>query len=532
MKSVNAQFSVSNGTNETSSSHMPKKSNMSKKSFKRSISSPAKKAKIPRPPNSFILYRRDNAAKFPGMVATKLSAQMAFLWKHETKEQKQYYANEARLAVEDHKRRFPHYKFTPAPRGTGKLALKAAAAKAAKENASSLPVQAGRLRQSSKTGSNKSLVNIAPKKRTSRPFEHSALATPSPSPSVSSSPSPPPEAERTTPANRPKRNTQRPDRFSPCGYRERLSHSGQAKSSSSPEPEPECSDSSSLFFSSHSDRLSSRAPKTLKSSVSSRSLTCTMSSKPRQQYCERSSDTCVDFKSLGFSDASLYSGEDDEGGDNWNDGDYGDKRMPLSPSDIKQEPFSQSEAKTLDRPISSLFQPQESFISNTTYPFPYTMENYEPGCLPRSASQWAASALVSSFGAHLAGPHIHSSPMLFSEYMYPTPGLEEPIIDFAEYTNFDDQDNADVKVEAKADGSFEFGCWTLNLAVNTIAASAAAAAAAASGSPFPMDSMIPLSLLSPTSATTRAMENMSLSSAATKSDKDDKTSTSKVIECL
>ncbi|KAG0317990.1 hypothetical protein BGZ97_004523 [Linnemannia gamsii] len=513
MKSVNAKFSYSKGANQAHSSHDPKISNKSKTSFKSSTPGKVKMVKIPRPPNSFILYRKDNAYKYGRMVATELSAKMALAWRRETPERRKYYANLAKLAKENHKLMHPDYKFTPVQRGTGKLAMKAAALKAAKETAMEanhrLPVQAGELRQIS-SGSSK---RRAPKK-TSRSFGHSALATPSPSPSASSSPSPPPEIERTTPANRPRRNIQRPERFSPCGYRERPFHSGRIKSTRS--PDPECSVSPSLFFSNHSEQSSSRASKTIKSSVSSRSLTCATSSQPCQQCHEGSSDNCVDFEDLAFSDASLSSEEDDE-----DDSDYGTKRMTLCSSDVKHELFSRSEcAKTLDRPRSSSFQSQEPLFFDTTFTSPYTLENFEPECLPRSDYQWPVSTLLGSFGAPPAGSHVHPSQMLFSEYIL-TPGLEEPIIDFAEYANFDAQDNADVKVEA---GSSESGSRPLNLTVDPIASSVAAAA---SGPSFPMDSRIPLSLLSLTTETARAMENMTLSSAATSSDKDDKTRAAK-----
>ncbi|KAF9151546.1 hypothetical protein BG015_006542 [Linnemannia schmuckeri] len=475
--------------------------------------------KIPRPPNSFLIYRKEHAVHYPGLVATALSAKLAISWRNETLERRKYYADLAKRAEEEHKLRHPNYKFTPAKRGTGKRAraLQAAAAQAAKEAASILPVQVGCLRKSS----SKRPTHIAPKKRTSRSFDLSALATPSPSPSASSSPSPPPE-EMSAPANRPKRNIQRPERFSPCGYREKPSHA-RVKSLSSSDSKSSVSMGapSSLFFSTQSDR-SSRPSKALKSSTSTRSVTSISSSKSR----EGASDTCVDFEDLDFSDTSLSSGDDNEdedeedGGEDEeeygsDDSDYEDKRMTLCSTDINQKSFPPSErVETHGRPRSSPFQSHEPLFFDTTFTSPYTMENFEPECLPRSDYQWPASALVGAFGALPTGPHIHPSPMLFSEYMYPTPGLEDPIIDFAEYANFGDQDNVEVKVEDKTGdkivGSSDTGARALNLAVDTIVASAATV----SCSPFSMDSMIPLSLLSPTTATARAMESMSLSSLA------------------
>ncbi|KAF9281069.1 Casanova [Linnemannia elongata] len=503
------------------------------KTSKGSSSSPsASLEKIPRPPNSFMIYRKAEAVKYPGLVATTLSSKIGESWGNATPEERKWYAKLAELAKKEHGIKYPDYKFTPAKRGTGKRARKqAAAAQAAMEAGSILPIQAGGVRQSD----SKRSIHTLSKKKTSRSFDISALATPSPSPSASSSPSPTPE-ERITPANRPRRNIQRPERFSPGGYRERSSHA-RTKSSSFLDLKPPVSKgavSSSPFFSTHSDRPS-RPTKTLKSSASTRSVTSTSSSESH----EGSSDTCVDFD---FSDDSLSSGEDEnengeEYGDDYDfeDSDYQDNRMTLCSTEVDQEALFQSDCvKSLVRPRSrSLsFQSDEPLFYDTTFPFPHTMENFEPECLPRSDQHWPTAALVGSFGAIPTEPHIQPSPMLFSEYMYPTPGLEEPIIDFASYANFDDQDNIEVEVESKdgnktmmGDGSSEAGTRAFNLAVDIMATSAAAASCSA----FPMNSMIPLSLLSPTTATALAMESMSLSAVASS---DNNGNNHKGTECL
>ncbi|KAF8926618.1 hypothetical protein BGZ47_002622 [Haplosporangium gracile] len=235
-----------------------------------------------------------------------------------------------------------------------------------------------------------------------------------------------------------------------------------------------------LFFSTYSDR-SSRSSKTLKSSASSRSVTSTSSSKS----FEGSSNTCVDFEDLDCS--NLWS------------------------------------TKIVFLPVTGV-----SLLRHDLH-VPYAMKNFEPECLPRSGYQRPASVLVGAFGTLSTCPHIHPSPMLFSEYMYLIPGLEDPIIDFAEYADFDDQENVEVEVEDKCGdktaGSSETSARVLNLAVDTVAASAAVV----SCSPFPMDTMIPLSLLSPTTATARAMESMNLSSLVS-SDNDVKCD--KGTECL
>ncbi|KAF9117351.1 Casanova, partial [Mortierella sp. 14UC] len=503
----------------------------SNKSSKAATLSTSRAAKIPRPANSFLIYRKEHAVKFAGLVATALSAKLAISWRNESPERLKHYADLAAKAKEEHKRMYPNYKFSPAKRGTGKRAraLQAAAAQAAKEAAMSLPVQAPILNTSQSQH-----MSIAPRKKSSnasRSIDMSALITPSPSPSASCSPSPPPETERTTLANRPKRVIQRPERFSPCGYRERPSLSVRIKSSGSPDPEP-CSTStgahsSPLFYSSNSDRAprkrpaSSRPSRVTKSYTSSRSRkstapnrSCKLASSSSNSR-DASSDTCVESEGIGFSDTSLSSGLEDNGS---GDKDYEDKTMATTRSaGGKKVPQSFIMTPTPARTRSPSFQSDEPLFYNTTFTSPYIMENFEPECLPREDCQWPAAALVGSFAVLGTPPQIDISPILFSEYMYPTPAFEEPMIDFAEYANFDqdvcnDANSAAVKVEDKDDAKTVVDGGSNNaesdnrefafpLAVDTIAA----------GLPtFPTESMIPLSLLSPTSATARAMESMSL----------------------
>ncbi|KAF9977888.1 hypothetical protein BGZ73_004484 [Actinomortierella ambigua] len=89
---------------------------------------------IPRPPNSFILYRIDIAAKCGKHMARLLSKVIGHRWRNETPECKAYYTEKARQAAELHKHENPDYKFRPAQRGYGKRAkqLKAIAPIAAK----------------------------------------------------------------------------------------------------------------------------------------------------------------------------------------------------------------------------------------------------------------------------------------------------------------------------------------------------------------------------------------------------------------
>ncbi|KAF9970306.1 hypothetical protein BGZ65_011230, partial [Modicella reniformis] len=83
--------------------------------------------KIPRPPNSFLIYRKEHAKAYKGLVATELSTKLAEAWNNETGECRAHYARLAEKAKKEHAIRYPNYKFTPIKRGTGKRALALAA---------------------------------------------------------------------------------------------------------------------------------------------------------------------------------------------------------------------------------------------------------------------------------------------------------------------------------------------------------------------------------------------------------------------
>ncbi|KAG0040476.1 hypothetical protein BGZ82_002192 [Podila clonocystis] len=101
--------------------------------------------RIPRPPNSFLIYRKEHAKKFAGLVATELSTKLAMAWKKETPERQAHYAELAERAKQEHALKFPGYKFTPVKRGTGKrarqLAARASAARIAPDACGSSTIQ-------------------------------------------------------------------------------------------------------------------------------------------------------------------------------------------------------------------------------------------------------------------------------------------------------------------------------------------------------------------------------------------------------
>ncbi|KAF9183802.1 hypothetical protein BGZ51_003756, partial [Haplosporangium sp. Z 767] len=95
----------------------------------RTVAQEQQPKRTPRPPNSFILYRKEHAVNYPKLTAAELSRILGERWSKETPERKAHYARLAKVAEREHSLKYPEYKFCPAKRGTGKKAkaLKAAA---------------------------------------------------------------------------------------------------------------------------------------------------------------------------------------------------------------------------------------------------------------------------------------------------------------------------------------------------------------------------------------------------------------------
>ncbi|KAG0326524.1 Casanova [Podila humilis] len=128
----------------------------------KSASATAVPKKIPRPLNSFLIYRKERAKQYAGLVATELSAKLAAAWKKETKQIREHYAHLADIAKKEHAIEFPDYKFTPAKRGTGKRALQLAAmANAASCVSSPSPAADTKLSAPKKTNSSASLPEFS-----------------------------------------------------------------------------------------------------------------------------------------------------------------------------------------------------------------------------------------------------------------------------------------------------------------------------------------------------------------------------------
>lgn len=80
--------------------------------------SPQGVGKIPRPPNSWILFRRDKSKQLreanPNISTGEVSTEAARQWKALSEEEKGFYQEMARQAAEQHKAQYPNYIYKPA----------------------------------------------------------------------------------------------------------------------------------------------------------------------------------------------------------------------------------------------------------------------------------------------------------------------------------------------------------------------------------------------------------------------------------
>lgn len=80
--------------------------------------SPQSAEKIPRPPNSWILFRKEKSKELreanPGMSAGEVSTEAARQWKALSDEGKGFYQDLAKQAAEQHKIQYPEYRYKPA----------------------------------------------------------------------------------------------------------------------------------------------------------------------------------------------------------------------------------------------------------------------------------------------------------------------------------------------------------------------------------------------------------------------------------
>ncbi|KAF9945682.1 Casanova [Mortierella alpina] len=328
----------------------------------RNVGSSSKHKKIPRPPNSFLIYRKEHAARYAGLVATELSTKLAQAWKKETPERRNHYAMLAEKAKQDHAVKYPNYKFTPMKRGTGKraLALKAmanAAKKAASMDALKSPVS--------------------------------------------------PNLPLSTLMDRPRRNSQRPQRFSSSmpsySYATVSSGAGDSRRACSSSASPI---SSSLFFHPYAIRRPAGSPTPSTSSSLSSVENDHSDSSDIDAEGEEVSEHCTDEMDDGTQQISkklqqLLNGQ--ETNDSYAhlsnlqaDSSSGYESLPTPP--YQEDPLTLFEC--------------------STYPYPplLSMESFEPECLARDDAQWTSMAGL--------GFTPVSSPSSISSHGYLTPSYE------------------------------------------------------------------------------------------------------------
>jgi HMG (high mobility group) box len=73
---------------------------------------------VPRPPNSFIIYRNDNAHHYSNLSATLLSVALAKRWRDEPPSIRSRYNKLAELERISHIKKYPDYKFRPRKKTT------------------------------------------------------------------------------------------------------------------------------------------------------------------------------------------------------------------------------------------------------------------------------------------------------------------------------------------------------------------------------------------------------------------------------
>jgi len=84
------------------------------------------KKRIPRPPNAFMLFRswllKHGKVLPPLSSSQNLSRIAGRCWNMLNDDEKKVWAEQASKVLQAHQRKHPTYKFTPAPKGTGRTA--------------------------------------------------------------------------------------------------------------------------------------------------------------------------------------------------------------------------------------------------------------------------------------------------------------------------------------------------------------------------------------------------------------------------
>ncbi|KNZ59581.1 hypothetical protein VP01_16g7 [Puccinia sorghi] len=125
-----------------------------------------KEEKLPRPPNSWILYRSDKIVEMKsqhnGLAQCLLSKEIAAKWHSESPEVKNNYEKKAELIKAEHAIKYPDYKYSPKrrkPADTSKAGQKKKSAGAAS------PQEKSKRKESSSSGGSKNLPTHGSRKR-------------------------------------------------------------------------------------------------------------------------------------------------------------------------------------------------------------------------------------------------------------------------------------------------------------------------------------------------------------------------------
>ncbi|CAH7686194.1 expressed protein [Phakopsora pachyrhizi] len=101
----------------SSAEHSLKASTSATKSRKRPSTESREAEKLPRPPNSWILYRSDKIVEMKslnlGLAQSVLSKEIAAKWHNETSEVKKEYEKKAEIIKAEHAAKYPDYKYNP-----------------------------------------------------------------------------------------------------------------------------------------------------------------------------------------------------------------------------------------------------------------------------------------------------------------------------------------------------------------------------------------------------------------------------------
>ncbi|KAG0267355.1 Casanova [Mortierella polycephala] len=303
--------------------------------------SPTKK--IPRPPNSFLIYRKEHATRYAGLVATQLSTKLAEAWRKETPERRAYYAMLAEKAKQEHATKYPDYKFTPIKRGTGKRALALAASASAAMKAVGNPTAASKSCGATTTAKSR----VAPR-----------------------------TTVQTVPSmDRPRRTIQRPQRFS--------SGSPYARSSISYRRASASSDllSSSLLFQTRSTL------QWLNNVQATQDEHRIQHSTGSPTFSASSASPTLSYGDSELSDIDAE-GEEDE--------DEIARQITHGASQLIIQENDHSSSSRYERALPSpSYQEDTSLFGVPTYPSLLSMENFEPECLARDDVHWSTMSFES-----------------------------------------------------------------------------------------------------------------------------------------